>query len=84
MATPAPRCSRRPPAPAHPRAAAVGRNWQLGADVYYVGGTILEITPPLLITDEQVDRAMELLGTAIADAVAGVVRDADVAPNVGW
>lgn len=62
----------------------VYRAWQLGAVVYYVGGNVLEITPPLVLTDAEADRAVELLDAAIADAVAGEVTDEEVAPYAGW
>jgi 4-aminobutyrate aminotransferase len=62
----------------------VYRAWQLGVVVYYVGGNVLEVTPPLVITDGEVDRAVEVLGQALADAVAGAVSDEEVAPYAGW
>jgi 4-aminobutyrate aminotransferase len=62
----------------------VYRAWQLGAVVFYVGGNVLEITPPLVITDQEVDLAVEILGSAIADVVAGKVPDELVAPFAGW
>lgn len=62
----------------------VYRAWQLGAVVYYVGGNVLEITPPLVIAEEEVDRAVEILGRAIADMLDGAVSDEEIAPYVGW
>ncbi len=62
----------------------VYRAFELGAAVYYVGGNTLEITPPLVITDEEVDRGVEILVTAIRDAAAGRVSDELVAPYAGW
>ena len=51
-----------------PRLAAqvVYRAWELGAVVYYVGGNVLEITPPLVLTESEASRAAEILGAAIA------------------
>ena len=49
----------------------VYRAWELGAVVYYVGGNVLEITPPLVLTEAEAGRAVEILGAAIADAAAG-------------
>ncbi len=60
------------------------RAWQLGAVVYYVGGNVLEITPPLVITDDEIDRSVDILDHAISDAIAGCVTDEDVKPYVGW
>lgn len=62
----------------------VYRAWRLGAVVYYVGGNVLEVTPPLVLTETEADRAVEILGQAIADAAHGVVTDEEVAPYAGW
>jgi 4-aminobutyrate aminotransferase len=62
----------------------VYRVWELGGVVFYVGGNVLEVTPPLVITDDEVDRAVELLAQGIEDAAAGKVSDAQVAPFAGW
>jgi 4-aminobutyrate aminotransferase len=62
----------------------VYRAFELGAVVHYVGGNVLEITPPLIIADDEVERAVELLGQAIGDAVNGKVTDETVAPFAGW
>ena len=62
----------------------VYRVWELGGVVFYVGGNVLEVTPPLVITDDEVDRAVELLAQGIEDAAAGTVSDAQVAPFAGW
>jgi 4-aminobutyrate aminotransferase len=65
-------------------AAVVYRAFELGAVMFYVGGNVLEITPPLVISDEQVDRAVDIIGTAIDDAVAGKVPSDVVAAYAGW
>jgi 4-aminobutyrate aminotransferase len=69
-----------------PRLAAqvVYRAWELGAVVYYVGGNVLEITPPLVLTDTEATRSVEILGAAIADAAAGRVNAEEVARYAGW
>jgi 4-aminobutyrate aminotransferase len=69
-----------------PRLAAqvVYRAWELGAVVYYVGGNVLEITPPLVLTEAEAIRAVEILGAAIADAAAGRVDAEEVAKYAGW
>ena len=62
----------------------VYRLWELGAVAYYVGGSVLEITPPLVISDNEIDQAVSLLSQAIEDAAAGRV-DADVVKEfAGW
>lgn len=60
------------------------RAWELGAVVYYVGGNVLEITPPLVLSEEQAARAAEILGAAIADTAAGKVDEKEVARYAGW
>jgi 4-aminobutyrate aminotransferase len=62
----------------------VYRAWQLGAVVYYVGGNVVEVTPPLTISPDEVALAAELLTTAIDDAVGGAVTDAMVTSYAGW
>jgi 4-aminobutyrate aminotransferase len=62
----------------------VYRAWQLGAVVYYVGGNVLEVTPPMIISADEVAQAAALLTTAIAEAAAGNVTDEMVAPYAGW
>jgi 4-aminobutyrate aminotransferase len=65
-------------------AAVVYRAWELGAVVYYVGGNVLEITPPLVLTKSQAMQAAEILGAAIGDAAAGKVDAEEVAKYAGW
>ena len=65
-------------------AAVVYRAWELGAVVYYVGGNVLEITPPLVLAESQAARAAEILGAAIGDAAAGKVDAEEVAKYAGW
>jgi 4-aminobutyrate aminotransferase len=69
-----------------PRLAAqvVYRAWELGAVVYYVGGNVLEITPPLVFTEAEAGRAVEIIDAAIADAAAGKVDAEEVAKYAGW
>jgi 4-aminobutyrate aminotransferase len=62
----------------------VYRAWELGAVVYYVGGNVLEITPPLVLTEAEAGRAVEILGAAIDDAAAGKVNAEEVAKYAGW
>jgi 4-aminobutyrate aminotransferase len=62
------------------------RVWQLGAVVYPVGphANVLEITPPLVVTDQEVDHATDLLDQALADVAAGLVPDSAIRPYRGW
>lgn len=70
----------------NPRFAAqvVYRAWELGVVVYYVGGNVLEITPPLVLTESEASQAAEIIGAAIGDAAAGKVNAEEVAKYAGW
>ncbi|MEZ3161114.1 aminotransferase class III-fold pyridoxal phosphate-dependent enzyme [Microbacterium sp. BWT-B31] len=65
-------------------AKAVYRAWELGVVLYPVRGNVLEITPPLMITAESVDRAVRILTRAIDDAAQGAVSDDQIAAFRGW
>lgn len=65
-------------------AATVYRAFELGAVFYYVGGNVLELTPPLIISDAEIDRAVEIIGLAIDEAASGKVPDDVVAAYAGW
>ena len=60
------------------------RAWELGAVFYYVGGNVLELTPPLIISDGEIDQAIDIVSRAIRDAVAGLVDGAAVDRFAGW
>ncbi len=62
----------------------VYRAWELGLVVYYVGSNVLEITPPMIISDREVDLAVEIILQAVKDAASGVVPYEKVAPYAGW
>jgi 4-aminobutyrate aminotransferase len=65
-------------------AKAAYRAWELGVVLYPVRGNVLEITPPLTITAESADRAVELVTQAIDDAAQGAVPDDRIAEFQGW
>jgi 4-aminobutyrate aminotransferase len=64
----------------------VYRAWELGLIVFYAGtfGNVLEITPPLILTESEVDEGVGILDQAIDDAVAGRVDEDAVAVYAGW
>jgi 4-aminobutyrate aminotransferase len=64
----------------------VFRAHQLGVIVYYVGahGNVIELTPALVIGDDELDRAVAVLDQAITDVEQGLVQDEEVAAYTGW
>lgn len=64
----------------------VYRAWELGLIVFYAGtfSNVLEITPPLIMTEADVDEGVRILDQAIDDAAAGRVEEAAVAAYAGW
>jgi len=64
----------------------VYRSYELGLLYFGSGvlGNVLELTPPLVITKEDADKAIEIIGNAIDDALAGNVDKEAVARFAGW
>ena len=62
----------------------VYRAWQLGAVCSLVRDNVVELTPPLVLTDREAERAVAILADAIRDVRAGAVSDAEIAPFRGW
>jgi 4-aminobutyrate aminotransferase len=64
----------------------VYRAFELGLVLYYVGvdANVLELTPPLTLTEAEVDEAIDLLDRALADVAAGKVDAAAAARYAGW
>jgi 4-aminobutyrate aminotransferase len=75
----------RSPAPTA-AACAVYRCFELGLLLIYTGasGNVLELTPPLMIGDAEVDAALAILERALGDVAAGRFDDAKLAPYRGW
>ena len=63
----------------------VYRVWEPSLILFYAGswGNVLESTPPLILTREEIDQGVDILDRAIADVLAGKVSDEAVAPFAG-
>ncbi|KMY55779.1 aminotransferase class III [Bacillus sp. FJAT-27231] len=62
------------------------RAYELGLLIYYVGihGNVLEITPPLTISHEEITKALHLLDQTFHDVAAGNVDWEQVKQFSGW
>ena len=60
--------------------------WERGLVTAYVGAdqNVIEITPPLVITQEELDRGAEILEQAISDVEKGLVPDSAVRDYTGF
>ncbi|MGE0116907.1 MAG: aspartate aminotransferase family protein [Dongiaceae bacterium] len=76
----------RQPVPVKTTAKVIYRAYQLGAAFIYVGlnGNVLELTPPLVITESEALEGVEIIGRALRDVQAGLVSDEEVAPFMMW
>ncbi len=62
------------------------RAWELGASFSYVGlsANVLEFTPPLILSHEQMHAGLAVIDQALGDVMDGKVSDAAVAPFMMW
>jgi len=76
----------REPVPVTTTAKVIYRAYQLGAVFFYVGlrGNVLELTPPLTLTESEVDEGVAIIDQAMSDVCNGKVSDAEVAPFMMW
>ncbi len=64
----------------------VYRAWELGLIVGYTGlySNVIELTPPLIISKDHVDQAIEILDQAITDVEEGKVPEEVLKEFAGW
>ncbi|HEY5988896.1 MAG TPA: hypothetical protein VIV12_21325, partial [Streptosporangiaceae bacterium] len=64
----------------------VYRAFELGLVVFYGGiySNVMEITPPLIMTEAEVDKGIAILDQAIGEAEAGKISDEVVGNFAGW
>jgi 4-aminobutyrate aminotransferase len=64
----------------------VYRAWQLGLITVFVGPdrNVIELTPPLVITSEEIDRGADILEQAISEVEKGLVPDSLVEDYAGF
>ena len=64
----------------------VYRAFELGMVIYYVGknSNVLELTPPLILSTDHVDDAVQILDQAIDDVAHGRVSDKSLEGFEGW
>lgn len=64
----------------------VYRAFELGLIVFYGGiySNVMEITPPLVMTEDEVDEGIAVLDQAISEVAAGKVSDEVLGEYAGW
>ncbi|MCZ6720527.1 MAG: aspartate aminotransferase family protein [Proteobacteria bacterium] len=62
------------------------RAYELGAALIYVGlaGNVLELTPSLLLSEDEAREGLDILDRAFGDVAAGKISDETVAPFMMW
>ena len=74
------------PVPATTTAKVIVRAYELGASFIYVGlaANVLEITPPLVLSDAECEEGLAIIDKALGDVAAGLVPDEAVQAYMNW
>ncbi len=60
------------------------RCWEKGLFITFFSGNVLRIAPPLMISREQIDKALDIMEEALGDVEAGRVPDEILKKVKGW
>ena len=76
----------RAPVPTTTTAKVIVRAYELGASFIYVGlaANVLEITPPLILSDAECEEGLAIIDKALGDVAAGLVPDEAVQAYMNW
>ncbi len=76
----------RTPVPATTTAKVIYRAYELGANFLYVGldANVLEITPPLTVSETEIAEGLDIIDRALGDAAQGAVPDEAVQAFMNW
>ncbi len=76
----------RTPVPATTTAKVIVRAYELGASFIYVGlaANVLEITPPLTLSDAECEEGLGIIDRALGDVAAGLIPDEAVQAYMNW
>ena len=64
----------------------VYRAYELGLVIFYVGmkSNVLELTPPLILSEKEAKQGLEILNQAFTDVAKGLVSDEAISTFKGW
>ena len=76
----------REPVPATTTAKIIYRAYELGANFIYVGlsANVLEITPPLTVSEAEIEEGLDIIDRTLSDVAKGVVSDENVQAFMNW
>lgn len=60
------------------------RAWEKGLVLSFFSGSVLRIQPPLVMTDEELDRALGIIEESLVDVLEGRVPDSVLEVVKGW